>query len=283
MTVSAADIAAVRARAPRVLGRPWPARLGLRLLWGAALAYVVFLLALFDMTPWRLWEAGGMLGSVLAQMLTPSPGRFLSDILWAIGETVAMAFLGTTLAAVVAAPLGFLGAKTIVANPALHFVIRRSFDILRGIPALIWALIFVRAVGLGPMAGVLAIFASDLAALAKLQAEAIENTDRGPSEGVAAAGATRLLAIRYGVLPQVLPVMTGQALYFFESNVRSAAILGLVGAGGIGFQLNERVRLYQWDQVAFIILLFLVVVYVIDLGSRAIRLRLAGRGPADRA
>ena len=121
-------------------------------------------------------------------------------------------------------------------------------DVLRGIDILIWALIFVSAVGMGPFAGVLAIAFSDVAFLTKIYAEAIENVDRKPIEGTQAAGANRLQTIRLAVVPQVLPVILSSALYFFESNVRAATILGIVGAGGIGLQLSQQILVNNWDQ-----------------------------------
>jgi membrane dipeptidase len=129
--------------------------------------------------------------------------------------------------------------------------VRRILDMLRGIDQLVWGLVFVRAVGLGPLAGVLAIFISDLGTLSKLYSEAIENIDRKQVEGVRATGAGPFAVIRYGYLPQVLPVFISQSLYFWESNTRSATILGIVGAGGIGMILIERFRASLYDQVAF--------------------------------
>ena len=129
---------------------------------------------------------------------------------------------------------------------------------------------------LGPLAGVLAIATADIAVLAKLYAEAIENIEPRQTEGVTAAGGGWAERLRFGVLPQVLPVMLAQALYFFESNTRSAAILGVVGAGGIGLQISERIRVRAWDEVAFIILLMVVIVAAIDWGSARLRKRLIG-------
>jgi len=123
---------------------------------------------------------------------------------------------------------------------------------------------------------VLAIATADIAVLAKLTAEAVENADRRPVEGVKAAGGGRLAQLRYGILPQVLPVILAQALYFFESNVRSAAVLGVVGAGGIGLQIAERIKVRHWDEVAFIILLLIATVAVIDQLSRRLRRHLTG-------
>jgi phosphonate transport system permease protein len=130
----------------------------------------------------------------------------------------------------------------------------------------------VRAVGLGPLAGVLAIFVSDLGTLSKLYSEAIENIDRKQVEGVKATGAGPISVIRYGYLPQVLPVFISQSLYFWESNTRSATILGIVGAGGIGMILIERFRASLYDQVAFVVLNVLVIIFAIDWLSKRIRL-----------
>jgi len=141
---------------------------------------------------------------------------------------------------------------------------------------LIWALAYVRAVGLGPLAGVLAIATADIAVLAKLYAEAIENAEKRQAEGIAAAGGSPTLVMRFGILPQVAPIMLGHALYFFESNARSASILGVVGAGGIGLQIAERIRVRNWDEVAFIIILMVVMVMAIDWLSQRLRRRLIG-------
>ena len=274
--VPPAEIAALRAREPRAFG---PGRTGVALRWAAAAAVLAWLLALswwFDITPRRIANGAAGLGVILRQMVPPSPGEQWPDILRGLGESVAMAFLGTFAAAVVAVPLGFLGARNVVVNALAHFSVRRVLDGFRGMDQLIWALAFVRAVGLGPLAGVLAIFAAEVAVLAKLYAEAIETADARQREGIVAAGGSPLLVMRFGLLPQVLPVMLAQALYQFESNVRSASILGVVGAGGIGLQIAERIKVRYWDQVAFIILLILATVAVIDVVSARIRRRLIG-------
>ena len=135
---------------------------------------------------------------------------------------------------------------------------RRFFDFIRGIDSLILALIFITVVGLGPFAGVLAIAVSDMGVLAKLFAEAIENVEKDQVEGVRATGAKPVQVMRFGILPQVFPVMLSNALYYFESNTRSATILGVVGAGGIGTQLTDRIRINNWDEVCFIVLMILV-------------------------
>lgn len=271
-----ADIEALRRRIPRAFGVSTGTRAMRVVLGVAALAWFLTVCWWFDITPARLEKGLSGLFVILRQMIPPSPGTHWDTILVGLAESVAMAFLGTVIAACVALPLGFLGARNVVVNALSHFTVRRLFDGFRGIDQLIWALAFVRAVGLGPLAGVMAIAAAEICVLAKLFAEAIENADRRQPEAVVAAGGSRLMAIRYGLLPQVSPVLLAQILYGLEANTRGAAILGVVGAGGIGLQIAERIKIRLWDEVAFIILLILVTVAVIDLISARIRRRLIG-------
>jgi phosphonate transport system permease protein len=227
-----------------------------------------------DASPARLLEGIGKLGWLLALMWPPSAGGHLLDLLHALAETVAMAFLGTLLAAAIALPLSFLGARNVIASALTRFTVRRAYDGLRAVDSLVWALIFVSAVGMGPFAGILALALPDIGTLSKTFSEALESADRRPVEGVRASGGSRLHAIRFGLIPQVAPVMLAQVLYTFESNTRSATIIGVVGAGGIGLALADRMRINNWDEAAFIILLILVAVGVIDAASRRIRMRL---------
>ncbi|MBL6078654.1 phosphonate ABC transporter, permease protein PhnE [Belnapia sp. T18] len=273
---AAPDVAAWRARVPGAFGAGPRGRVLAGLGWLGFLLWLGWALWHFDVSPQRLWNGLAGLATILRLMVPPSPGELWVDILQGLAESVAMAFLGTFIAAVIAVPLGFLGAGNVVTNTLFRFSLRRVFDGFRGIDQLIWALAFVRAVGLGPLAGVLAIATADVAVLAKLNAEAIENAERRQVEGITAAGGGFLARLRFGVLPQVLPVMLAQALYFFESNTRSAAILGVVGAGGIGLQISERIRVRHWDEVAFIILLMVATVAAIDWLSARLRRRLIG-------
>jgi phosphonate transport system permease protein len=153
---------------------------------------------------------------------------------------------------------------------------RRGLDTIRSVDTLIWALIWINVVGLGPFAGMLAIASTDFAALAKLMSEAIETADQGPVEGVISSGGGRLDVIRFGLLPQVLPVFASQALFFFESNTRSATIIGIVGAGGVGLYLSEMIRVLEWQEAAFLILMVLLTVAVIDMISRRLRAAIMG-------
>ncbi|WP_237216586.1 phosphonate ABC transporter, permease protein PhnE [Falsiroseomonas oryziterrae] len=270
------EIALARARVPAAFADPWHRRALRWGLWLGLIAWIALTAWAFDITPQRIANGLGNLGVIVGLMIPPSPGEHWDEIARSMAETVAMAFLGTFVAALVAVPLGFLGAGNVVTNWLFHFSLRRLFDGFRGIDQLIWALVFVRAVGLGPLAGVMAIAVADVAVLAKLYAEAIENAERRQMEGVRAVGAKPSLVVRFGLLPQVFPVMLAQALYFVESNTRSASVLGIVGAGGIGLSIAERIRIRAWDEVAFIIICLLVTVAVIDILSARIRVRLIG-------
>jgi phosphonate transport system permease protein len=192
-------------------------------------------------------------------------------------ETLAIALLGTLLAAVVAFPLGFLAARNTTLNRVVQFFARRSFDTLRGVDILIWALIWINVVGLGPFAGVLALFMSDLGIFGKLFSEAIEAADNKPVEGIVSTGGTSLASVLFGILPQLMPVLLSQVLYAFESNTRSASIIGIVGAGGIGLILSEQIRTLELQQMAFVILMILVTVSVIDYFCSKIRFAIIGQ------
>ncbi len=276
--ITEADIGRARARLPRAFGAPWSERAVHAALAVAVVGWLGYLHWLFDFG--RIFSGVDRLWVIVGLMVDWS--RFASwdhaALLKSMLETVAMAFLGTLLSSLVALPLGFLGARNVIPNGVFRFFTRRVFDVCRGLDQLIWALVFVRAMGLGPIAGILAIFVSDTGVLAKLYAEAIENADKGQVEGIRSTGAGQMMTLRLGVLPQVLPVMLSQALYQLESNSREATILGLVGAGGIGLRLSERIQINAWDQVAYIIVLILITVAAIDFVSKRIRTRLiAGR------
>lgn len=242
-------------------------------------ALFVYALTTFELEFWRIINGFGSLGKFVALMLPPDPGSFARAMIFvkALFETIAIAFLGTILAAILAFPLGFLAAKNVVANRVVHFLARRSMDTVRGVDALIWALIWVNVVGLGPFAGMLAIMTSDLGAFGKLYSEAIESADKKAVEGVTSAGGSKLHEIRFGLIPQVLPVIASQVLYYIESNTRSSTIIGIVGAGGIGLHLAETIRTLEWQQASFVILLVLVAVSVIDLLSNRLRFAIIGK------
>ena len=200
-----------------------------------------------------------------------------ADILAKLMQTLVMAFVGTLFATLIAFPLAFVAARTVTPNRAANWLMKRAFDFLRSIDMLIWALFFTRGFGPGPIPGIAAILFTDTGALGKVYAEALENVDDKQREGVKSVGASPASVNRFGVVPQVLPVFISQSLYFWESNTRSATIIGAVGAGGIGLKLLEAMGTNSdWDKVAYMVLLILGVVFVFDNVSNAIRSRLIG-------
>lgn len=201
------------------------------------------------------------------------------DVYVKLGQTIVMAFVGTLFATAIAFPLSFMAARNITPSFLTNQVTKRLFDFLRSVDMLIWALFFTRAFGPGPLAGISAIFFTDTGTLGKLYSEALENIDEKQREGVRSLGANPVLVQRFGVVPQVLPVFVSQSLYFWESNTRSATIIGAVGAGGIGLKLWEAMRTNaDWENVAYMVLLILLVVYVFDTISSRLRGLLIGKG-----
>jgi phosphonate transport system permease protein len=249
-------------------------RLTTPLIFGLLLLLLIGGLWRMDASPERIINGLTKLGWLVALMWPPSAGGVLPELLMSLLESLAMAFLGTVLAVVVALPLALLGARNIVGVMLMRFSVRRFYDGLRGIDTLVWALIFVAAVGMGPFAGILALAVPDIGTLSKLFSEALESADRRQVEAVRSAGANRVLSVRLGLIPQVAPVMLSQILYTLESNARSSTVLGIVGAGGIGLALADRIRINNWDEVAFIILLILAMVAAIDWLSRKLRLKI---------
>jgi phosphonate transport system permease protein len=243
----------------------------------AGVGLVVYALWRFGFSPAKFLDGLGKLGTVVTLMVPPDPGSQLWKYVAALGETLSIAFLGTLGAAILALPVSMLAAKNVVANRIVHFTSRRFLDSIRGIDTLIWALIWINVVGLGPFAGILAIMTSDFGSFGKLFSEAIEASDRKPVDGVKSTGGSDLHGFRFGVLPQVLPILLSQVLYYFESNARSATIIGIVGAGGIGLYLANEIAQAEWQSVAFLILMILVTVAAIDWISAKIRFAVIGR------
>ena len=246
---------------------------------GTMLAVYLAGAVVLDLSPLRVLRGLDRLSDLFILMWPPLPASWPRFLLYldALGQTLAIAFLGTLTAAMLAMPMAFIAARNVVANRILHVLSRRLLDGVRSIDTLIWALIWINVVGLGPFAGALAIACSDFGAFGKLMSEAIETADRKSVDGITAAGGSRLAAIRFGILPQVLPVFASQVLYFFESNTRSSTIIGIVGAGGIGLHLSEMIRTMEWGEAASIILMVLVMVATIDVISTRVRRAIIGR------
>jgi len=267
----------LRAKYPDIFDRPAATRLATPAMIVAAFAVFIFGLVDLDFSPAKLFAGLSQLGWITLMMIPPDPGSSLPAYLSALGETLSIALLGTTIAAVAALPVSLLAARNIIPSGWLRFPVRRFFDSIRGVDTLIWALVWINVVGLGPFAGVLAIALSDFGAFGKLFSEAIEAADRKQVEGIRASGGNALHEIRFGLMPQVLPVIAGQVLYFIESNTRSATIIGIVGAGGIGLQLAEQIRVLEWQKVSFLILMILVAVAAIDWISGKLRFAIIGQ------
>ncbi|MBB3593598.1 phosphonate transport system permease protein [Rhizobium sp. BK529] len=240
---------------------------------------------LFDFSPARILNGLSRLGMIFSFMFPPyiwTTWQEWSDVLVGLGQTISMAFLGTLLGALVAFPLAFLGAKNIMPLGWVRLSTRRGFDALRAVEQIVLALIFIRAFGLGPLPGVFAIAVSEIGTFAKLFSEAIENTSRKPVDGVLASGGGPLQTIRLAIMPQAMPVILSIMLYNFESNTRSGTILGIVGAGGIGFLLADRIAAYRWPEAWTIIFLIVAVVYAIDLTSAWLRGKIIGKNDSVR-
>ncbi|WNK20286.1 phosphonate ABC transporter, permease protein PhnE [Halomonas piscis] len=186
--------------------------------------------------------------------------------------TIQIAIWGTLLAVVFAIPCSLLSSENLV-SWWVYQPMRRLMDACRAINELVFAMLFVVAVGLGPFAGTLALFIHTTGVLAKLFSEAVEATEAGPMEGVRVTGAGRIEEIIFGLIPQVLPLWISVSLYRFESNIRSATVLGMVGAGGIGVSLWETMRGFQYSETATIMLVIIIAVTLLDMASQRVRKR----------
>jgi phosphonate transport system permease protein len=231
---------------------------------------------------WAAWDTGAdpmrlirglpWIADFLRRMLPPDPAVLPAAIKGAV-VTVEIALLGTAAAALLALPLGFLSARN-VATPPVFYPARTVLNLFRSVDTLVYALIFVAAVGLGPFPGVLAVVAYTTTSLAKLYSEAIEGIEPGPVDAITATGATRLQILRFGVLPQVLPLFLSYVLYRLETNIRAATVLGFVGAGGIGFYLQTYLRMIDYPAASTALLVTIAMVMVVDAVSSKVRARL---------
>ena len=240
-----------------------------------------------DVRPATFFANIGNFGSYIWRILPPlTLDHFAADVgawywnfpkwLNLLFETLLMAYLGTLMGALVAFVLCFLASANLVRGRFLRVAVRRFLEFLRTVPDIVFALMFVIAFGLGPMAGVLALAIHTTGALGKLFAEVVENIDMKPVEGIAATGATWAESVRFAVLPQVLPGFASYALLRFEINVRGAGVMGFVGAGGIGQEFLVAIRNFYYSDVSAILLMIIVTVVAIDLTTEKIRHRLIG-------
>ncbi len=200
--------------------------------------------------------------------------KYLSGVGAAVWTTFKIATLGTLLAAILGAPLGVLAAKNMHAPLPLAWLARRLLDIARSIHALVFGLLIVGIIGLGPMAGILAIGLHSMGTLGKLFAEAIETLDMRGVEAVRATGATPVQILLFAVWPAMMPTFTSNHLYLWEYNIRDSTVLGLIGAGGLGLLVSEAVSLFQWGRLATLLIAIVLMVVAFDAISRKIRQRL---------
>ncbi len=198
-----------------------------------------------------------------------------ADVAWALYETLLMAFLGTFGAAIIALPLGFLAARNFTPLRSVRFAARRAFDFLRGVDGLIWTIVLSRAFGPGPLTGALAILLTDTGSFGKMFSEALENVDGKQIEGITSTGAKPLQRYRFGVIPQITPVLLSQVLYYLESNTRSATIIGAITGGGIGLLLTQAISTQKdWEEVTYYIVLIILMVMAMDTFSGWLRRKL---------
>lgn len=216
-----------------------------------------------------LIDGAPRIGEFLVRLWPPNFDR-LPTILVLLRETLQMAIIGTFFGAALSLLIAF-GATSTIAPKWLYAVTRLILNALRSIPDLVFGLMFVSAVGLGPFAGILALILGSIGSIAKVFAEAMEAVDKGPVEALTSTGASRRQVIAYGVLPQAAPMLISYTLLLFEGNVRGATILGLVGAGGIGMELTTAMRLYDYGHVFAILISIIVLVTILDRISAVIR------------
>ncbi len=224
-----------------------------------------------EMRPLDLYAYRNNMAAYLSGFLTPDFSDWRA-YLYQTGITIQIAIWGTLLSIVGAVPCGLLSSSN-VAPFWVYQPVRRVMDSCRSINEMIFAMLFISAVGLGPFAGVLALFMHTLGTLAKLFSEAVEAIDPQPVEGIRATGANKLQEIAYGIIPQVVPLWISYSLYRFESNVRSASVVGMVGAGGIGALLWDAIRSFNYGATAAMLIILVVVVSLLDLGSAYVRKR----------
>lgn len=209
-------------------------------------------------------------GDILSRMLPPDFSN-LSELIYAMFETIEIAFLGTFIAIVLSIPLGLFSARNLAPNYFIYFFCKTIVIFFRAIPEFIIAMILVIAIGFGAMPGVLALGIHTMGFLAKFYAEDIEHINKGPIDALKSSGATKNQIISFGVIPQILPAFVANNLYILDRNVRMATMLGIVGAGGIGYELQSSFRMFEYQRVSAIVILIFVTIFFIDHCSSFIR------------
>ncbi len=244
------------------------------LVWLAVVAACVWAMRSIDIIPEFLADAPEQMADLLLRMWPPDLGHYYPAVHVALVETLHIATLGTILSFGLAVPVALLAARNVCPVPALNLLAQLILVGSRSVNSLVWALIFVAVFGPGPAAGTFAIAFRSIGFVGKLLAEALEETSPGPLEALRAAGASWGAVMLKAVWPQVQPAFWGVALFRWDINVRESAVLGLVGAGGIGVVLDDAINFFQWDRVATVLLAILAVVVVAEVVVTRIRGRL---------
>jgi phosphonate transport system permease protein len=239
----------------------------------AAVAFVLLFaqaLVVVKARPQDLITGIGGMADILRRSLPPNAG-LLSSVAWPTLETFDTALFGTIVGMLIALPLAIFAARNVTPSRILYAAARGTIALTRAVPDLIWALLFVTAVGLGPFPGALALAVHSIGMLGRLFAEVIEDMDMGPVEALTLTGASRLQVFSHAVVPGVAPSLLGIALYRLDENVRSSLVLGFVGAGGIGFQILTAMNLFQYRDVSLYLLLTFALVVAVERVSAAVR------------
>ena len=262
------------AKYPEVWRKFSPRQVLLRYLWYAGIVFVAaWSIRNLDIT-WIYFLDAHVQAADLFERMYPPDWDHIENILDPMIETIHIATIGTMVTYVIALPVAFLAARNTTYNAATWFIGRFILVASRSINTVVWALIFVAIFGPGPVAGIWAIAMRSIGFLGKLVAEAIEEVDQGTVEAIEATGASRLQVLLLGVLPQVMPVIVGTTIYRWDINIRESTVLGFVGAGGIGIQLYSSINLFQWDEVAVMLIAILGVVVVSEFISAAVRAKI---------
>lgn len=256
-----------RRHTPRQAAVRWSAQVALALL-------ATWMLARLDIRWDYAADAPTQIGDLLGRMFPPE-WSFARALVEPTLQTINIATLGTALALGLSLPVAFLAARTTTFNAATYAGARLVMVVSRSVDTLIWALIFIIVVGPGSLAGVLAVAVRSIGFVSKLVAEGLEEIDRGQVEAITATGADRWRVLAYAIVPQVRPVFAGVSIYRWDINIRESTVLGLVGAGGIGFALNEAILGLEWSRVGLILVVILAIVVASEAASAIVRKRIS--------
>ena len=265
------------AAAPQLATRGWPAAFGLalRLVTLLALALIIIQSAVVvHARPQDLITGAYGMADIIRRATPPDFGQ-IAAVWWPALETVDIAIFGTLGGVIMALPLAVLAAINVTPSRHLYYAARGVIGFARAVPDLVWALLFVTAVGLGPFPGALALSVHSIGMLGRLFAETIEHMDMAPIDALSLTGARRVQVFTHGVIPSILPSLLGIALYRLDENIRSSLVLGFVGAGGIGFELLSAMSLFQYQLVSLYLIVTFVIVIAAERLSALIRARLA--------